>query len=76
MFGQTLKGFVILQSRGQGPKKMENYGTNLSLTFNKNQVLAPWIGKQLYIEIMVGHFSNNPDIHGYFKKLLQHFSVW
>ena len=35
----------ILKSRGQGPKKMENYGTNLSRTFNKNLDLVPWIGE-------------------------------
>ena len=27
---------VILKSRGQGPKKIENYRKNLSRTFNKN----------------------------------------
>ena len=35
----------VLKSRGQGPKKTENYDTNLSLTFNKNFDLVPWIGE-------------------------------
>ena len=34
---------VILKSRGQGPKKMENYGTNLPRNFNKNLDIVPWI---------------------------------
>ena len=55
---------VILQSRGQGPKKMETYGTNLSPTFNKNQDLVHWIGKHQYIEIQSEILSNNSDIHG------------
>ena len=41
----TFECMVILKSRGQGPKKMENYGTNLSRTFNKNLDLVPWIGE-------------------------------
>ena len=36
---------VILKSRGQGPKKRENYGTNMSYTFNKNLDLVTWIGE-------------------------------
>ena len=36
---------VILKSRGHGPKKMENYETNMSRTFNKNLDLVPWIGE-------------------------------
>ena len=35
----------ILKSRGQGPKKMENYWTNLSRTFKKNVDLVPLIGE-------------------------------
>ena len=34
---------LLLKSRGQGPKKMENKGTNLSRTFNKNMDLVPWL---------------------------------
>ena len=34
---------VVLRFRGQGPKIRDNYGTNLSPTFNKNQDLLPWI---------------------------------
>ena len=41
----TFECMVILKSRGQGPKKMENYGTNLSRTFNKNLDLVPCIGE-------------------------------
>ena len=37
----TFDCIVILKSRGQGPKKMKNYGTNLSRTFNKNLDLVP-----------------------------------
>ena len=36
---------VILKARGLGPKKIENYGTNLSRTFNNNLDLVPWIGE-------------------------------
>ena len=32
----TFKCMIILKSRGQGQKKIENYGTNLSRTFKKN----------------------------------------
>ena len=32
-------------------KKVENYGTNLSPTFKKNQELVPRIGEQPYIEM-------------------------
>ena len=41
----TFECMVIPKSRGQGPKKMENYKTNLSRTFNKNLDLVPWIGE-------------------------------
>ena len=41
----TFECMVILKSRGQGPKQMENKGTNLSHTFNKNLILVPWIGE-------------------------------
>ena len=41
----TFKCMVILKSRGQGPKKIENYRTKLSRTFNKNLDLVPWIGE-------------------------------
>ena len=40
----TFECMVLLKSRGQGPF-LENYGTNLSLTFNKNLDLVPWIGE-------------------------------
>ena len=55
---------------------MENYGTNLSPTFNKYQDLVPWIGGHLYNETLIWYFSNNPDICGYVGKLSeQHFNV-
>ena len=55
----------------------ETNGTNLSPTFNKNQDLVPWIGEQPYVEMLVLHFSNNPDIYGHVGKLPeQHFNVW
>ena len=41
----TYECVVIVKSRGQGPKKMESYGTNLSHTFNMNLDLVPWIGE-------------------------------
>ena len=35
------------------------------------------IGEELYIEMLVRHFSIDPDIYGYVGKLLeQHFNVW
>ena len=56
---------------------MENYGKNLSPTFNKNQDLVAWIGEQQYNEMLVRHLSNNSDICGYVGKLPeQHFDVW
>ena len=61
---------VFLKSRGQGPKKMENYGTHLSHNFNKNLDLVPWIGEQTYTQKIFGYFSNNHDIYDYVGKLL------
>ena len=49
----TFQSIVVLQSRGKGPKKKKNYGTNMFPTFNKNQDLLPWIGEQRYIEMLV-----------------------
>ena len=42
---QHLNVWLLLNPRGQGPKKIEKYGTNLSRTFNKNLDLVPWIGE-------------------------------
>ena len=73
----TFQCIVVLQSRGQGPEKMENYGTNISPSFNKNQDLVPWIGEQQYIEMLLLLFANNPDKCCYVGKLQEHnFSVW
>ena len=47
---------VILKSRGQGPKKMEKYGTNLSLTLNKNLDLVPWIGEYPLNQKLIWYF--------------------
>ena len=56
---------------------MENYGTNMSPTFNNNQDLVPWFGEQQYIEMLVQHFPNNPDISGYVWKLPElNFNEW
>ena len=33
--------------------------------------LVPWIGEQRYIEMLVLHFSNNPEIYGYVGKFLE-----
>ena len=33
--------------------------------------LAPWIGEQRYIEMLVLHFFNNPNINGYVGKFVQ-----
>ena len=39
--------------------------------------IVPWIGEQQCIEILVRHFSNNPDICGHVKELPeQNFNVW
>ena len=51
-------------TQGQGPKKMENYGTNLSPAFIKNWDLVPWIGEQQNLEILVRHFSIDPNTYG------------
>ena len=75
--GPTLQCTVLFQSRGQGHKKMQNYETNLSPAFNNIQDLVPWIREQQYLEMLVGHFSIDPDINGYFVKLSkQHLYVW
>ena len=67
---------VILKSRGQCPKKIDNYGTNVSHTFNKNLDLVPWIGEYPYTPMLIWYFSNNLDIYDYVGKLPeQHFSV-
>ena len=56
---------------------MENYGTNLSPTFNKNYYLVPWIGEQQYIEMLVWHFSIHPEYVAMYGQLPeQHFNVW
>ena len=74
--GSTFQCVVVLQSRGQSPKKRENYGIYLSLNFNKNQHLVPGIGGHRCIKILVRYFSNHPDICGYVRKLQeQHFNV-
>ena len=50
---------------------MEDQGTNLFPSFDKDQDLVPWIGEQLYIEIWIRYFSNDPDLNGYVGKLLE-----
>ena len=48
----------------------ENYWTNLSRTFNKNQDLFPSIGEEQCIEMLFWHLSNNPDKCVYVGKFL------
>ena len=73
----TFQRIIVRQFRGQCPKKQENYGTNLSPTFYKNQDLVPWIGEQPNIKMLVLHFPNNPDICGHVGKFPEpHFNVW
>ena len=50
-------------------KREQNYGPNLSPTFNKHQDRVPWIGEQQYIEILFWYFSNNSNICVYVGKL-------
>ena len=50
---------------------MESYRTNVSPTFDKDPDLVLWIGGQLYIEIWIRHFFNNPEILDYVGKLLE-----
>ena len=65
------------QIQGTRSKKMKNYGTNLSRTFNNNLDLIPWIGEQPYTQMLIWYFSNNLDIYDYVGKLPEHnFSVW
>ena len=42
---------------------------NLSPTFNQYQDLVRWIGEQQYFEMLIRHFSNNPNVCGYVGKL-------
>ena len=73
----TFECMVVFKSRGQGPKKIENYGTNMSRTLNKNLDLVPWIGEKSYTQMLIWYFSNNLDIYEYVGKLPeQHFSLW
>ena len=69
--------YGILKSRGQGPKKMENYRTNLFRTFKKNLDIVPWIGKNHTFKCWSGIF---PKIIIYMIMLencqKQHFSLW
>ena len=58
----ALQSIPVLQCRGQGLNKIQNYRTNTSPTFNKNQDLAPWIGEQQYIKMLVPNGPNIPDI--------------
>ena len=63
--------------QGTRTKMMKTQRTNPSPTFNQDQDLVPWIGGQLYIEILNMYFSNIRDISGYVGKLPeQHFNVW
>ena len=55
---------------------MENYGTNLHPTFNKNQDLVPWIGEQQYFEMLVQHFSNNSDTYGLLENCRNNISMY
>ena len=73
----TFECMVVLKSRGQGPKKTKNYGTNLSRIFNKNLELVSCIGESPYIQMMIWNFYLNLDIYDYVGKLQeQHFCVW
>ena len=67
---------IVVQSRGQCPKNMENHGTNLSPTFNDNQDLVPWIGEQQYIKMLVRNFPKDPDICGYVRKFAREIFEW
>ena len=49
---------------------MENCGTDVSTTFNKNEDLIPWIREQRNLKCCLGIF---PDIYGYVRK--QHFKI-
>ena len=52
----TFECMIIFTSRGQGPKKIENYGTNLSCTFNKNLDLVPLIREKPYTQMLIWYF--------------------
>ena len=55
---------------------MDNYGTNLSQTFNKNLDLVPRVREYPYIQMFILYFFNNLDIYDYVGKLPeQPFSV-
>ena len=67
---------VIFKSPGQCPKKMKNYRTNLSRTFNKNLDLVPWFGEYPYIQMLIWYFSINLGLYDNVGKLpKQHFCV-
>ena len=49
----------------------------MSCSFPSFLYFVPWIGEQCKIEMLVLHFSNNPDIHGFNGKISeQYFDVW
>ena len=47
---------------------VESRGTDLSRSFPFFLNFVSQIGEQRYIEVLVMHFPNNPDIHGYVGK--------
>ena len=47
---------VVLQSRGQDPKKMENYGTNLSTLLTRIRTLSPWLENNNTLKCWSGIF--------------------
>ena len=55
---------------------MENYGTNLSPIFNKNQDLVPWIKEGQYIKMLFCNFSNNADIVGILENCRNNNSMY
>ena len=58
---------IILKSWGQGPKKMENYGTNLSPGLENNHTFKCWSGifpTILTTMIMLENWLNNISVYG------------
>ena len=74
--GPTFQYIVVLQSRGQYPKKMENYRKICPLLSNRIRALSPELESNETSKCWSEFFSNIPDTLCYIEKLPeQNFNV-
>ena len=65
----TFQRISILQSWGQGPEKMENYGQICSLLLTRIGTLSTDWRTTQHLFVGWAFFFIDLDIHGYFEKL-------